>query len=77
VTPDAAVTHEHYQQVLPDTPVPGLVEFDARVMADAALEVAQAALAASGPVDALGVANQRGSTLLWDRATREPNRPGL
>jgi glycerol kinase len=77
VTPDAEVTHEHYQQVLPDTPVPGLVEFDARVMADAALDVARAALAASGPVDAVGVANQRGSTIVWDRATGEPVGPGL
>ncbi len=63
--------------VLPDSPAPGLVEFDAAVMASAALELARAALAAGGPVDAVGIANQRGSAVVWDRATGEPIGPGL
>ena len=46
-------------------------------MADAALDVASAALADGGPVDAVGIANQRASTIVWDRATGEPVGPGI
>lgn len=77
VTPAGDVTHEHYRQVLPQTPVPGLVEFDATEMAEGALAVAREALAAGGPVDAVGIADQRASTVVWDRATGEPVGPGL
>jgi glycerol kinase len=77
VTPDAAVTHEHHREVLPDSPDAGLVEFDARVMLDAALDVARRALDGGGPVEAVGIANQRASTIVWDRATGEPVGPGL
>ncbi len=77
VRPDATVTAEHYRQLLPDSPAPGLVEFDARAMADAALEVARAALAEGGPVRAVGIANQRASSILWDRATGEPLGPAI
>ncbi len=77
VTPDAQVTAEHYRQTLPDTPAPGLVEFDARALVAAALDVAAAALTEGGPVEAVGVANQRASTVVWDRATGEPVGPGL
>ena len=43
VRPDASVEHVHHAPVLPDTPAPGLVEFDAGVMAGAVLTVARAA----------------------------------
>src|SRR5207237_9655880 len=69
VRPDASVEHVHYREVLPLTPAPGFVEFDATAMAAAALEVAQAALAEGGPVEAVGIANQRSSTVVWDRST--------
>ena len=49
VRPDATVDHVHYAPVLPDSPAPGLVEFDAAVMADAVLAVAHAALARRRP----------------------------
>lgn len=77
VTPDAQVTAEHYRPTLPDSPAPGLVEFDAQALATAALEVATAALAQGGPVRAVGIANQRASTVVWDRATGIPVGPGL
>ncbi len=54
-----------------------MVEFDAAAMAAAALDVARAALAEGGPVDAVGIANQRASTVVWDRATGEPVGPGI
>jgi glycerol kinase len=75
VHPDASVTHEQRRATLPDTPVPGLVEFDAAVYADAALDCARTALAAHGPVDAVGISNQRATTIVWDRATGVPVAP--
>ncbi len=77
VHPDATVTHVHHREVLPTSPTQGFVEFDPAVMAAAALEVARAALAAGGPVDAVGIANQRASTVVWDRATGAPVGPGV
>ena len=77
VRPDATVQHVHYREVLPSSPAPGFVEFDARAMADAALETATAALAEGGPVDAVGIANQRASTIVWDANTGEPVAAGV
>jgi glycerol kinase len=77
VRPDATVEHAHYAPVLPDSPAPGLVEFDASKMADAVLTVAHAALHDGGPVDAVGIANQRASSIVWERATGKPVAPGI
>lgn len=77
VRPDTTVEHVHYRYLPPSTPFPGLVEFDAAAMAEAVLEVAAAALAAGGPVEAVGIANQRASTVVWERATGQPIAPGL
>jgi glycerol kinase len=77
VAPDGAVTAVRQRQVLPSTPAPGLVEFDAAALAAASLDVARAALADGGPVAAVGITNQRASTVVWDRATGEPVGPGL
>ena len=74
---DGAIDHVHYVEVLPSSPAPGFVEFDAGAMASAVLEVARATLAASGPVAGVGIANQRGSTVVWDRRTGEPVGPGI
>lgn len=77
VHPDATVTDEHVRPTLPSTPAAGLVEFDATQMADAALQVARATLADGGPVEAVGIANQRASVIVWDRSTGEPIGPGI
>ena len=77
VRPDATITAEVHRPLLPHSPAPGLVEFDARAMAAAAVELAQAVLAQAGPVDAVGIANQRASTIVWDRATGAPVGPGV
>lgn len=77
VRPDATIAVEHYRELLPDSPAPGLVEFDAAAMARAVLDVAHRALDDAGPVDAVGITNQRASTILWDRATGEPVGPGI
>ena len=77
VEPGAGVTASRRRDVLPSSPAPGLVEFDAREMADAVLAVASEALADTGAVDGIGIANQRASTIVWDRATGQPVAPGL
>ncbi|HEX2193182.1 MAG TPA: FGGY-family carbohydrate kinase [Acidimicrobiales bacterium] len=74
---DARVDTVHHRTVLPSTPAPNFVEFDPAAMAEAALTVARQAIESSGPVDAVGIANQRASTVLWDRATGEPVGPGV
>jgi glycerol kinase len=77
VQPDATVEHVHHRAVLPASPEPGFVEFDPVKMASAALAVATAALADGGPVEAVGIANQRASTIVWDRRTGVPVGPGI
>jgi glycerol kinase len=74
---DATVEHEHRIPLLPDSPAPGLVEFDAARMADAVLEVARASLEDGGPVAGVGIANQRASSIVWERATGRPVAPGI
>jgi glycerol kinase len=75
VRPDASVEAVHHVAVLPDTPFPGLVEVDAERLASAMLEVASAALAEGGPVEGVGVANQRATTVVWERDTGRPVAP--
>lgn len=77
VEPDNGVTISHRRELLPDSPAPGLVEFDPRAMATAALELTRRAVEDAGGVDGVGVANQRASTIVWDRATGEPVGPGI
>jgi glycerol kinase len=77
VRPDATVEHEHRIPLLPDSPAAGLVEFDAACMADAVLEVARASLEDGGPVAGVGIANQRASSIVWERATGRPVAPGI
>ena len=74
---EGAVHALNYRPFPPSTPFPGLVEFDGAAMADAILEVATASLEAAGPVAAVGICNQRASTLVWDRSTGQPIAPGL
>lgn len=77
VRPDATIALERHEPLLPATPEAGLVEFDATAMADLALELARRVLAEGGPVDAVGIANQRASSIVWDRTTGEPVGPGI
>ncbi|MBK9181159.1 MAG: glycerol kinase [Acidimicrobiales bacterium] len=77
VHPDATVAAERYLPVLPSSPAPGFVEFDAVEQAGAALDCAEAVLAEAGPVDAVGIANQRASAVVWHRGTGEPVGPGV
>jgi len=77
VRPDSTVAGVQSRSTPPQTPFPGLVEFDAAALADVVLEVANEALAANGPVDAVGITNQRASTIVWDRRTGVPVAPAI
>lgn len=79
VRDDASITHVEYRAFAPETPFPGLVEFDASTMAGLVLDAANAAVERAGgePIAAVGIASQRASTIVWDRATGEPIGPGL
>jgi glycerol kinase len=62
----------------PSTPFPGLVEFDATEIARLVLDAADEAMAGVGEaVAAVGITNQRASTIVWDRTTGEPIAPAL
>jgi glycerol kinase len=78
VEPDATVHHVRRRPLPPETPMPGLVQFDPAEMAAAALEVARESIDAGGrAVEAVGVTTQRSSAVAWDGATGEPLGPGL
>jgi glycerol kinase len=74
---DVSVAFEVGRELLPDSPADGLVEFDATALANCTRTLAAEALAAAGPVDGIGICNQRASTVVWDRSTGEPVGPAL
>jgi glycerol kinase len=77
--PDATLAAVEYRPFKPDSPFPGLVEFDATRLAALVLDAAHAVLdrAGSPAIDVVGVATQRASTVVWDRATGIPIAPAL
>ena len=77
VDPDGTVRNTHHVPTLPTTPAPGLLEIDGAAIAAAVIDVANRVLAQSGSVAGVGIANQRASTLLWDRNTGQLVGPGL
>lgn len=74
---DSETLLENRFQLPPDTPFPGLVEFDAELLAQTLLAGVNEAVTAVGGVDAIGITNQRASTVVWDRATGKPVAPAL
>lgn len=73
-----AIVDVEARRMPPETPFPGLVEFDAAAMATAAIEAATAVIERSEATpQAVGITNQRASTIVWDRATGEPIGPGI
>jgi glycerol kinase len=68
-----AIARREFPQILP---APGLVEHDPEVLWLSQLDVARNAIADAGvdatEIVALGIANQRETTILWDRHTSHP-----
>ena len=77
VDDDGSTRDEVHAPMLPSSPHPGLVEFDPVALADLAVELARRAAGAGAGIDALAVANQRASTVVWDARTGEPVGPGI
>lgn len=69
----AAVAQQEFRQIFPN---PGWVEHNAMEIWQSQLQVAQDVLKKTGvsaaDVQAIGITNQRETTLLWDRKTGEP-----
>ena len=78
VAADGTVDHVSRRPTPPQVPFPGLVEFDPAAVLGASLDAARQTLAAAGSrPDAVGVTNQRASTVAWDARTGTPLGPGL
>ena len=67
----------HQQQQPPSTPFPGLVEFDPKMLARTVIELASSVMTRAQPISGVALTTQRGSTVVWDRASGEPIGPGL
>lgn len=74
---DGTTAHEVRTSTLPTSPRPGLVEFDPTQIATAAIDLAREVVRAAGGVDAIGIATQRASTVVWDVDSGVPAGPGL
>lgn len=77
VRPDATIATFEQTPMAAQTPFPGMVEIDAAALADTVASMANAAIDAVGGVRSVGIANQRSSTIVWDRTTGEPIAPGI
>ena len=67
------IAQQEFPQIYPQ---PGWVEHDPRVLRDTQFDCGHRALAAAGKsareIRAIGITNQRETTILWDRRTGEP-----
>src|SRR5690349_3025872 len=68
-----AVAQQEFRQIFPQV---GWVEHDANEIWQAQFETVQAVLAkagmTAGDITAIGITNQRETTVVWDRKTGEP-----
>ena len=76
-----AIRGRGYCELTQHFPAPGLVEHDAEEIWQTVVAASEAALAEAGlsasELRAIGIANQRETTVLWDRATGRPVAPAL
>jgi glycerol kinase len=74
--PEGEVLGRAYAEIKQHYPSPGWVEHDAEEIWQKSLEVAAEAIAAAGlpggALRAIGITNQRETTVLWDRRTGDP-----
>ena len=79
----ATIVVERFAEFLPDTPFDGIVEYDAVAYNALAISVARDVLedyrqtpgVTDPEIDAIGISNQRASTVVWDRHTGVPVAP--
>ena len=79
ISQDGRILGKGYAPVQQHYPQPGWVEHDALQIWQSVLDAAAHALtAAQGPqITAIGITNQRETTVLWDRLTGEPVAPAI
>ncbi len=81
VNPSARVQGRAYSEFTQHYPKPGWVEHDAGEIWDTTRDVLARAIsdagAKPGDLAAIGIANQRETTVLWDRKTGEPVAPAI
>ena len=70
-----------YRELRQSFPAPGLVEQDADEILQTVLDAAEDALAAAeigaGELTGIGIANQRETTVVWDRKSSRPVAPAI
>ena len=80
-TPPASSSRAPSRRSGLSTPQPGWVEQDAEELWQAQLATARAALEKAGvsasAIAGIGIANQRETTIVWDRATSQPVAPAI
>lgn len=77
---DGSLHFLNHENCRPNTPAPGLVEFDAQQMADAVLRVCLKTIEQARATDkivSVGITNQRASTVIWSKSTGKPFGPAL
>lgn len=77
---DGSLHFLNHENCRPNTPAPGLVEFDAQQMADAVLRVCLKTIEQARATDkivSVGITNQRASTVIWSKSTGKPLGPAL
>jgi len=74
---NGTVSHVNSEPLVAGSPLPSFVEYDATEIARAAVSVATKTLNEMGSADAVGIADQRATTVLWDRRTGEPTGPAI
>ena len=77
VSETGVVTHVHQRRLTISTPQPGEIELDSVEIGRAVLELAERTLADGGACDAVGITNQRATTLVFDPLTSTPLGPTL
>lgn len=77
---EGQIVHSEQQEIQQYYPADGWVEHDAMEIWQKTLQVCRDALAAAASIDqvgAIGITNQRETTVVWDRATGEPIYPAI
>ncbi|MCL5948390.1 MAG: FGGY-family carbohydrate kinase [Actinobacteria bacterium] len=77
VTPEGEVRHLQQKRLTSSIPAPGMLELDAEALARDAVELAISVLQRAGSVAAVGITNQRSTTVVWDRATGKLVAPAI
>ncbi len=75
--PDGSVVARAQQEFAQHFPKDGWVEHDPEEIWETTLATARAALDMAGPVAAIGITNQRETTIVWERSTGRPVYPAI